>query len=308
MIDPLNEILRDLIQSQVPQLAGPTQIGFEPPDEKWGDGVVTANEERLNLYLYDLRENLKLRSNARTRIPENGWVIERRKPPRLDCLYLVTAWSPVSATLPTVEPTSDEHVILYNVLEVLMRHRPLTPRQVYLPGVTIPSGRSLASVPEPIRDDDLPLEVALPDGMHNLGDFWNTMKIHWKPALQLTVTVPVILLRPDIEGPMVTTVIGDYQQVYVPETSEVWLSIGGHVLGGAHADAVKGAWVQILGVDPPEVQAINRRMITRSDGRFLFSQLRSGRYRLRAIADGLGDQTREVDLPSETGEYDLRLL
>jgi Carboxypeptidase regulatory-like domain len=177
---------------------------------------------------------------------------------------------------------------------------------VYKLGVAIPSGHTLASVPQPLRDE-LPLEVAQTDGLRNLGDFWTTMKLAWKPALQLTVTVPVVLLQPDIEAPAVTTIIAEDRQANESATAETWLSVGGRVLAGATPEAVPGAWVQILGLQPVELQVVRRRMITDADGRFLFSRLRSGRYRLRVVASGLGDlPPRDVDLPSATGEYDLR--
>lgn len=304
MIDHLDLVLRDLIQSRLSALAGLTQVGFEPPTEEWRLSVFGATEERVNLYLYDLRENMQLRSNARTREMQQGWYVERPAPPRLDCHYLVTAWSPVTFSPPSVEPATDEHALLYDVLEVLMRHRPLSAKEVYKIGVTVPSGGTLASVPVPLRDD-LPLDVVQVDGVRNLGDFWNTMKLAWKPALHLTVTIPVVLLEPDIESPAVTTMIGDYRQVQSAATAEVLLTVGGRVLAGAEAEAVRGAWVQIVGLNPLEVQAVNRRLVTGPDGRFVFSRLRQGRYRIRAVAAGIGDLPREVDVPSETGEYDV---
>jgi Pvc16 N-terminal domain len=304
MIDRLDEVLRDLIQSRVTALAGQTQVGFEPPTEDWRLAVLGAGEQRVNFYLYDLRENMQLRSNARTREMQQGWYVERPAPPRLDCHYVVTAWSPVTFT-PAVEPAIDEHAVLYDVLEVLMRHRPLSAKEVYKLGVTIPSGQTLASVPEPLRSD-LPLDVVQVDGIRNLGDFWNTMKLPWKPALHLTVTIPVVLLEPDIESPAVTTLTGDYRQAQSAVTAEVLLTVGGRVLAGTPGEAVRGAWVQIVGLNPPAVQVVNRRLITGTDGRFLFSRLRQGRYRIRAIAAGIGDVPREVDVPSETGEYDVQ--
>src|SRR5262249_41210781 len=156
-------------------------------------------------------ENLPLRSNARTREPVNGGYVEHRASPRLDCQYLVTAWNPGSVTPPTVEPTTHEHQLLYAVIAVLMRHRPLVPAEGYGSGILIPSGGTLGALPAPLRGAELPLEVALPDGLQNLGDFWNTMDIGWKPVVQLTVTIPVILLEPDIESRMVTTVSADYR-------------------------------------------------------------------------------------------------
>jgi len=305
MIDSLDIVLRDLIQSRVAALAGQTQVGFEPPTEDWRLSVSGAMEERVNFYLYDLRENMQLRSNARTREMQQGWYVERPAPPRLDCHYLVTAWSPVTFAPPIVEPATDEHLLLYRVLEVLMRHRPLSAKDVYKLGFTIPSTNTLATVPLPLQRD-LPLDVVQVDGARNLGDFWNTMKLAWKPALHLTVTIPVVLLEPDIESPAVTTMTGHYRQAQSAATAEVLLTVGGRVLAGTSAAAVRGAWVQIVGLNPPDVQAINRRSITGADGRFVFSRLRQGRYRIRAVAAGIGDLPREVDVPSETGEYDVQ--
>jgi hypothetical protein len=306
MIDPANEIVRDLIQSRLPALAGPSQVGFEPPNDDWRMAVVAASEQRVNLYLYDVRENLTLRTNERLREHVDGWLKERWTSPRLDCQYLVTAWSPASFSPPIVEPTRDEHLLLYEVLEVLMRHRPLGVDEVYRPGVTIPSGRTIASVPAPLREHPLPVDVAMPNGPSEIGEFWMTMKVVWKTALRLTVTVPVILLEDDFEAPAVTTIRADYRQGALAATAEALLTIGGRVTRGATAEPVRGAWVQILGLDPPEIQFVNRRLVTGADGRFVFSALRPGRYRLRAVASGLGDQPRDVDVPSETGEYDVR--
>jgi Pvc16 N-terminal domain len=305
MIDNLDILLRDLIQSRVPALAGSTQVGFEAPDEEWRLSVLGASEDRVNLYLYDLRENMKLRSNARTREAQDGWYIERPAPPRLDCHYLVTAWSWATFSPPAVEPSPLEHALLYDVLEVLMRHRPLSALEVFKFGEIIPSGNMLQSVPLPLQAE-LPLEVVQVEGPRNLGDFWNTMKLAWKPALHLTVTIPVVLLQPDFESPAVTTMIGDYRQAQDVATAEVLLTIGGRVLAGAEADAVRGAWVQIVGLQPADLQIVNRRLITGPDGRFQFSRLRQGRYRIRAVAAGIGDLLRDVDVPSETGEYDVR--
>ena len=67
MIDALDQIMADLIQSRIPEVAGLTQVGFDAPNADWRTAVITASEERINVYLYDLRENLKLRSNERIR-------------------------------------------------------------------------------------------------------------------------------------------------------------------------------------------------------------------------------------------------
>src|SRR5690242_12542523 len=105
MLDPVNEIIRDLIQSRLPILASPTQVAFEPPDDQWKGLMQTANEDRLNIYLYEVREDLKYRTNERTVSFNNGWLNESRAPERLDCHYLITAWSPMLFSPAVAEPT-----------------------------------------------------------------------------------------------------------------------------------------------------------------------------------------------------------
>jgi hypothetical protein len=306
LIDALDRILTDLIQSRIAGLKGSTQVGFGPPDEQWLKDVVSANEERLNIYLYDLRENLKLRSNDRAREQQDGWYSIKRVPPKVDCLYLLTAWSPVKVT-PAIEPSLDEHLILYDVLRVLMRNQSLVPAEVYKTGVKIPSSRELTSVPALLRQEELLIRAVLPDaGMREMGLFWSSVKGLWRPAIQLTVTLPVFMLDQALESPMVTTVSTDSRASDESATAEVWLSIGGQVTVGTPAQSVKGAYVQMQGVSPSEVKATNRHLFTPADGRFLFSHLLRGRYHLRATATGVGDVGRDVELPSDTGEYDLR--
>src|SRR5439155_19333441 len=203
MLDSLDNILADLIQSRVPALAGPTQLGFVPPDDDWRTGVVNAGEERLNIYLYDLRENLKLRSNERHLQQENGWYRERRDPPILNCMYLITAWSPAQPA-PGIEPSIDEHRLLYSVAQVLFRRRSLLISDVYQLGLVIPSGRSLPAIPAELREEELPMEVAHHEASSDLLDFWSTMHGDWRPSLKLTVALHVFPIQPAFESPMST--------------------------------------------------------------------------------------------------------
>jgi hypothetical protein len=301
VIDRLDTVLRDLIQSRLPALAGPTQVGFEPPGEDWRLAVAGAGEERLNLYLLELRENMRLRTNQRVREAQNGGYVERAASPRLDCRYLVTAWSPATFAPPMVEPARDEHELLGQVAAVLFRHRPLVVSEVYAPG-PVPG-----TIPAAFRAEPLPLDVAVADGLRGAGDFWTTMKVGWKPALELTVTVPVVLDEPDFESPAVTTLSVDLRQRHAPDTTQARLSIGGRILAGLEAIPVGGAWVELRGLNPPAIQKVSRRLVTRDDGRFLFARIASGHYQIRAVAPGLGEAPpRDVDVPSPSGEYDVR--
>jgi len=252
-----------------------------------------------------VRENTRLRSNEARREAAGGWFRELAPAPRLDCRYLVTAWSPAIAMLPVVEPTRDEHALLYAVAEVLFRHRALVPAEVYEAPWSAPSGNTLSSVPASLQAEELPLEVAVPDGGPGYAEFWSTMKLAARPALHATVTVPVLLDRSEREFPAVTTLGVDYLPAGDGGTPDRLYTLGGHLRAGAPAQPVAGAWLRILGLDPPAVQAVTRRLVTGAEGRFVFSRLPAGRYELRAVAPGLGVLPRVVDVPSETGEYEL---
>src|SRR5262249_6485226 len=154
----------------------------------------------------DLREDLKLRSNERTLEPANGWYKERRAPPVLDCWYLITAWSPVIHT-PAVEPSVDEHQLLAAVAEVLFRRRSIRIADVYGPGISIPTSRTIVSVPTELQEEELPIEVAQTDPTQELLEFWSTMRGVWRPSLKLKVALPIFSHEADFQSPSVTTLI-----------------------------------------------------------------------------------------------------
>jgi hypothetical protein len=99
------------------------------------------------------------------------------------------------------------------------------------------------------------------EGFPKLAEFWGAMGANhrWKPAVYLVVTIPVVL-RTEIAGPMVTTRITEYRQTGKPETAEVWIQIGGHVLtrslpqtivvGSATVTAVSGTTVTVDNASP----------------------------------------------------------
>jgi len=158
VIDQLDILLRKLITSMVAGFASDDQVRFQPPDDDWiaymgtltvGGSPVNA----LNVYLIELRENRKLRSNEVARAVSDGVVSETLAPMRLDCHYLITAWSAASVS-PAVEPAWDEHGLLYEGAAVLAYHDPLVPDQIYGP-----SGLNAWPVgfPDLLRSAELPI-------------------------------------------------------------------------------------------------------------------------------------------------------
>lgn len=307
MIDHFENMLRHLFITEIDEINDEAQVRFQPPDEDWRtyvSNLTVAGQpaNALNVYLIDVRENRKLRSNERTREIQNGIVSETPAPFRLDCHYLITAWSPAAASQ-AVEPTVDEHALLYKVTAALTNTEPLVPRRVYAPN-PLP-----ATFPEVIADAELPTALLPVEGFPKYAEFWGTMGVNprWKPAVYLVATLPVVLDQ-QIAGPMVTTRITEYRQSGRAETAEVWIQIGGHVLDataplpGGGPSPVPDAWVELENLAGERLQTTQ----TNEQGRYTFGELRPGRYRLRTRGSGQGQITRDVDVPSPTGEYDLQ--
>lgn len=308
MIQLLDNLLRQLLIEQVAELTDEAQVRFQPPDQDWrtyvSNLVVVGNPANaVNIYLADVRENRKLRSNERIRTVENGMVNEEPAPVRMDLHYLVSAWSP-AAVSPAIEPTLDEHALLYQLTAALVLTEPFNPSRVYQAG-----SAELNAWPEAFRNVDLPATIAPVDGFNKLAEFWSGMGQGslWRPALYLIVTVPIALAL-QVAGPMVTTRIADFRIADHPESAEVWIDIGGHIrdttnpLPDGSPAPVQGAWVELL--TPANVQV--RLTRTNELGRFLFTDIRRGQYQIRVTARGLGGLLRNIDVPTETGEYDLQ--
>jgi hypothetical protein len=276
MLRDVDEALRGLFHAGMTTLGAGTsagvtdgQVGFGPPDTEWISDVSGLSPNRaINVYLADLRENRELRSNER--LPtEDGNV--RPAPVRLDCHYLVSAWSPSSDSR---TKTLDEHDVLSEALELLTQARTLT-----------------------VGGSDLPLAVAPVEGFAKLAEFWGTMgqKQRWKPVISLVVTVPVEQSR-ELTGAVVTSRSAEYRGA-----DEIWIQIGG-LVQDASSLPVARAWVQIEDAAGTPTQATR----TNAAGEFTFTGLAAGTYRLRVrSASHAEPPVVQVTVPSPTGRYDL---
>jgi hypothetical protein len=217
-------------------------------------------------------------------------------PRQMDCHYLITAWSPATVT-EAVEPTVDEHALLYKATAVLMKNEPLVPRKVYQPD-PLP-----ATFPDLIADAELPTTILPPEGFPKYAEFWGTMgaNYRWKPAVYLIVTLPVAL-RTEIAGPMVTTSITKYRHSGKPETTEVWIQIGGKVFEAANpAKMIKDAQVRLVEKD--------QTVATNAQGRFAFAGLLAGNYTLEVTHDDFAKQTKNIVVPAASpNAYDVGLV
>jgi hypothetical protein len=288
VLDFLDHMLRRLLGTKVPGMTE-NQIGFVPPDSDWRSYVANQKSNSLDVYLVELRENRNLRSNERFRVAVNGSYQDTPAPPRLDCSYLISAWSPAVNT-PLVEGTIDEHVLLYETTRVLMDAAPLDARAIYRPG-GLPTG-----FPDALLEPPPPVKVAGPEGFARLPDFWMRMDTIWKPVVELVVTVPVVA-SPRLAGPPVTTLTGRFARADASAGAEELLTIGGVIL--AANLPVGNAWVRLVELD---------RIVTADDaGQYVFEELRGGTYTFQAGAVGHQSTTAMLQIPSDSGNYDISL-
>jgi hypothetical protein len=186
MLNDLDRSLKALLEQELPsELAGQVTISFESPDAQAGQDA-----NAINLFLYDVRENWELRSNE--------WQIERKNsrvtqtPPsaRVDCSYLITAWSKIPDG--HHDKADQEHLFLGQVMKVLLRY-PVLPAEV-LQG-------ELEGQEPPVRAR--PLQASQ---LQSLGEFWQAMGSKPKAMLNYTVTISVPVGKPVDLGPPVTDV------------------------------------------------------------------------------------------------------
>jgi hypothetical protein len=286
VIDFIDATLKQLLESQV--TAKPVSVAFEVPNDAWRTRVSASKGNWLDVYLIEMRENRKLRSNELITDWVDGVQMLRPVPARLDCHYLVSAWTRAAINAsPMVEATEDEWIVLYDAARVLMNNIPLDVASIY----PTPS-----TLPPVLLEQPLPMVVAMPEGFGKLPDFWTRMDWVWKPVIEVVITVPVVAVQ-RLAGPPVTTIFSELLQVGAAESTEELVTIGGTVWSAT--DRVPNASVRIL--------ELERVVNTDSLGRFEFQRVPRGAYHfeVRAVGHPVTIPPVPVDVPSGSGSYDL---
>jgi len=176
MLHLLDETLETFLRTVVPLPARDVDVVFEAPDGEWSAAL--SSRPTVDLYLWDIRPNLVERDFGEIIVEEQDGRRFRRDPlPRVDCRYLVTAWT---------SEVRDEHSLLGDVLSALLLH-PAIPAE-HLQGV-FAAVRPLPS-----------LHLRSGDGTEN-SDFWSALGGQLKPGLDLVVTVTVDAAMRAAAGP-----------------------------------------------------------------------------------------------------------
>ena len=171
MLDDLDTALQTLLLDELPTVverieADGFDITFDVPNR---ENTARLTRPTLNVFLYNVQENRELRPAPWETVRVNGALEDRRPPVRLECHYLVTAWS---------NEVEDEHRLLTGAARVFFRH------------MRLPDSVIEGSLPE---EFELRMMVAQPGPVKDIIDIWSVLDNDLKPSVRVTVTVPLEL-------------------------------------------------------------------------------------------------------------------
>jgi hypothetical protein len=181
MIDDLDEALRQLLIRELPVKNGEIDIAFDQPKREWS---ARLSRPTLNLFLYDLAENKKLRPTQpmwEIERDNNGNATKRRRDVRIDLKYVITAWA--------AEP-EDEHRLLTRTLMALFR-------SANMPEDVLPESLRGQQVP-------IPLVTAQEEDLVNPSDLWSALDNEWRPSITCILTLALNPYLPE-QVPLVRT-------------------------------------------------------------------------------------------------------
>jgi hypothetical protein len=177
VIHEVDEALRRLVRDEALR-GSDLDVAFDAPTKDW---AARRNAPTVNIYLYDIREDMRRRQRGLlNEYDAQGQVAARHLPPRhMKLSYLVTAWT---------QRPEDEHRLLSDLLVGFLRYDAVPPGLL---------GGSLEALQLPV-----PMTVALPPPEDRaFADVWSALGGELKPSLDVVVSAPVSSGRKIAAGP-----------------------------------------------------------------------------------------------------------
>ena len=190
MIAQIDDALRTLVREHALE-GSEVEIVFDAPTKDW---AARRNAPTVNLYLYDIREDVKRREYGLIETRDAKGIVTARTPaPRhFKLSYLITAWT---------QRPEDEHRLLDQLLRGLLAFDAL-PRELVV-GDLAATGLAV------------PVTIGLPPPEDRaFADVWSSLGGELKPSLDVVVIAPLETGVVYTPGPPVTELpLADFSDV-----------------------------------------------------------------------------------------------
>lgn len=169
MIKDLDETLKQLLIQKGGLEPASVDIRFDAPSR---DLTAAPTRPVINLFLYDIHENVELREMRWDTQREGIRKVKVKRPPlQIDLSYSVTCWSNIA---------EDQHQLLWRALQTL--------------GANSPLPKDLLQGDLKNQDHWIQTKVAQPDSvLKNPADLWSALKTEPAPSINLVVTLELDL-------------------------------------------------------------------------------------------------------------------
>lgn len=284
MISDVDEVLRKLLTQEVDIDGNEVDIHFDQPKREWSSRL---SKPTINLYLFDLRENLHLRTaeQFRTISHHDGTAEVRRNPVRLDLRYLMTAW---------VKEPEDEHLLLSTAIMGLLRYP-------FIPANVLTEALQDQPTPIPMRVASFPPEEGPVD---KFTEIWGVLDNEMHPGVLVTITISVDPYRPMVFPQVRTREVRFIQDTAIQpggqhtrsrELSHTYWGVAGSIRSEKHDPSTLSLFLVEKGL-PVELD---------KDGRFSLQDIAEGVYHLDVLFNGKVMKRQVIQVPSSN--YDIEV-
>ncbi len=284
MIADVDEALRKMLIREIGFKANEVDIQFDQPKREWSARV---SKPTLNIFLFDIRENLRLRGSEQftTISHPDGTSEVRRNPVRMDLRYLMTAW---------VKEPEDEHLLLASALNGVLRNP-------FLPEYCLSEQLQHQPTPIPLDVANFPPEVGPVD---KFSEIWGVLDNEMRPGVLLTLTLS---MDPDI--PLVYKQVKTREMRFMQDTSvgtpapkegarslskKYWV-VGGTIKSEKY-DPSTLTLVLVEKQLPVEIQ---------EGGRYALRKLTEGDYHLDVLFNNKVLKRQQISVPGT--DYDIKV-
>jgi hypothetical protein len=295
MIRDLSETLRAILDdaalaASFPELAA-AQIAFDRPDDNFN-----PTQPTVNLFLYDVREDMELRSNEPVLSFSNGQPQIRRAPLRVACSYLLTAW-PIGGP----DVALQEHRLLSQALMALARYQKIPDN--FLQGEL--------KKQRPVNDEAkkklfpmLPMLTAKMEGVKDPHEFWAAIGGKMRASIIVTATIAMELVAPEDSTLVVTQELrfgertSPHETKLKPATALDLFRISGKVTDATDKPVTDG-----------KVSLVGTGLLVTTDGagEYVLGSVTAGNYTLHVQASA-GTKDVPITIPAIAGKnYNVKL-